>query len=351
MGPPPWRRRRRHGLQPAGEILLVAVAALLVAALVNVDALVERAERKPLGPTRDLSLAIWHPVQDVAHVLQLHRIRQLGDWVAGSDETAPTTPPTTVPDDGGPTRTLPPRPELRPPTAAAPLRLWVGGDSIVRDVSESVLRLAADDPLLSPVAHYEISSGLTRPDYFDWPAALAADMAATDPEVVFVMFGANDAQGIVAAEGRVFQEVSDPGWQDEYRSRVEAVMDQLRADGRLVFWVGQPPMRDAAFDARIAILDRIYREAAESRPWVEFVDTVPLFGAPDGTYRDRLPGPDGSPLDLRQGDGIHLSREGADLLATHLLDLVAAEIEQVSPTTTATTAPTAATTTTATASG
>ena len=46
-----------------------------------------------------------------------------------------------------------------------------------------------------------MASGLTRPDYYDWPAALAADLEATDPEVVVAVFGVNDAQGIVLPDG------------------------------------------------------------------------------------------------------------------------------------------------------
>ena len=334
--------RRRGPRRAAGDVLVIGVTALVLAALVNADALVERAERRELGAARDRSLAVWHPVQDISHVLQLHRIRQLGDALAGNDDDEVIVLP--APAAPGATTTVPTRPELRTPTAAAPLRLWVGGDSIVRDFGESVLRLAAPDPLFEPVLHYEISTGLTRPDYFDWPAALIDDMAATDPEVVVIMFGANDGQGIVRADGTAIQQVTDPAWDDEYALRVGAVMDLLHEDDdRLVYWVLQPPMREAGFDARIDIINAVFEREAASRPWVEVVDTAPLFGTADGSYADNLPGPGGAVADLRQGDGIHLSRAGADLLAQHVLDLI---VDELSPsagsdpaTTTSTTAP------------
>jgi hypothetical protein len=319
------------GRESAGRVFAVFAAALVLAALVNADAMVERAERKPIGPDRDRALAIWHPVQDVAHVLQLHRIRALGDALVGDDaDEGPSQGPAPVApvDDRAtaPTTTVPPRPELRQPTAAAPLRVWVGGDSMMRDLSESVQRATAANPLLAVTTHYEISSGLTRPDYFDWPAALADDMDATDAEVAVVMFGANDGQGLIAADGTVHQRVSEPGWQREYAARVGAVMDQLQSPGRLVLWVAQPPMRDGDFDARIRIINEIYRDAAATRPWVDLVETAPLFGDAGGGYADRLPGPGGELRDLRQGDGIHLSREGADLLAGDLLRRITSEL-------------------------
>jgi hypothetical protein len=96
-------------------------------------------------------------------------------------------------------------------------------------------------------------------------------------------------------------------------------MDELAAEGRIVLWVGQPPMRDAAFYARIAVIDSVVREQAEKRPWVTYVDTAKVLGDANGRYTDRRPDADGA---LRQPDGIHLSRTGADLLARHLLSLV-----------------------------
>ena len=82
-------------------------------------------------------------------------------------------------------------------------------------------------------------------------------MADTDAEVAVVMFGANDGQGLIAADGTTYQRVSEPGWQAEY-GRAAAVMDQLQAPGRLVLWVTQPPMRDGDFDARMDIVNAIY---------------------------------------------------------------------------------------------
>ena len=200
---------------------------------------------------------------------------------------------------------------------------------MIRDLGESVLRLAADDPCYDVDAHYEIASGLTRPDYFNWPAALAADLEATDAEVVVVMFGANDGQGIVEPDGTVHQRVTDPGWQAEYARRVGAVMDQLHAADRLVLWVLQPPMRDGEFDARIEIINDVF---------------VPQPRTGPGSRSSRPPRCSATPTApttpaQRQGDGIHLSREGADLLAQHLLDLIAAELPDPASTTTTTTTP------------
>lgn len=318
----PRRARAADGEQPAGRLLVVMVAALVLGALINADALVARAEHKPLGPARDRSLYLWHPVQDIAHITQLHRLRMLGDWVVGNEDGDSTDLAAAVPREAG--RALPAvRPELRQPTTDEPLRVYIGGDSVVRDAGESFLRLSAEDKRLRTALHYEIATGLARPDHFDWPRTLVGDTDALRPEVAILMFGGNDAQGIVGPDGRAIPQVDTPAWRAEYGRRVAVVMDSLQARDRVIFWVGQPPMRDGDFDRRIAVINEVVAEVAEERPWVTYVDTTKVLGGPDGRYTDRLPGID---ADLRQGDGIHLSRAGADLLARHLLDRIADEL-------------------------
>jgi uncharacterized protein len=346
----PARVDPEAGTQPAGRVLVVMVAALLLAMLVNADVLVERADRKPLGPERDRELAVWHPVQDVSHALQLHRVRQVADWLAGNDddnrggspvpaatpeteagreqasrtageageEAAPDSPPIT--EAAGP-------PELRTPTAAEPLRLWVGGDSMAEIFGRSLVSQSEATGVIAPTLHYEVSSGLVRPDYYNWPGAMAEDLAAHDPEVVVTFFGANDGQGIVLPDGTPVQDVSDPRWLPEYRRRVGALMDQLRAGDRLVVWLGQPPMRDAGFGSRMALVNQAAMAEAATRPWVVFVDTAPLLGDANRAFAELLPDASGSPTDMRQDDGIHLTRAAGDLLAAHVLDVVRAHVD------------------------
>jgi hypothetical protein len=132
---------------------------------------------------------------------------------------------------------------------------------------------------------------------------------------VVVMFGANDSQGM-EVDGEPVQP-DDERWQAEYRRRVGVVMDLLQGDGRLVVWVGQPRMRDAGFDARMGVLDAIYEEEAATRPWVRFLDSRPVLSPDGGDYQATA-----GDVALRQGDGIHLDRGGADLLAEAVLAVV-----------------------------
>lgn len=310
--------------QPAGVVLAIGAVALLLAALFNADGLYELANRQPVGWKRDVARGAVAPFCAVGDVTRIKDIRSSIRDAADKDgqdctQDVPTgadafvAPTTTAPEAAS--GTTAPAIAGRTPSAEDPLRMWLGGDSMTIELSQSVTEAVTGRPEVALETHPQVSSGLTRPDYFDWPSYLADEVLPTDPEVVVVMFGANDSQGM-DVDGTPYQPDS-PEWAEEYRRRVGVVMDQLRGDGRMVVWVGQPRMRDGGFDARMQALDEIYASEAESRPWVRFLDSRPVLSPDGGGYQAAADG-----VDLRQGDGIHLDRGGADLLAEAVLAAV-----------------------------
>ena len=343
--PPPGSRGaeprslRYHDLagsrpQPAGRVLVIGLLALVLAALLNADGLAEMATRQPVGWKRDVALVGVTPFCTLGRVTRLTDARRAirdatdkttracDDHRSGADSFV--APPTTT-TDPSPTGTTAPAVTRRVPTAADPLRIWLGGDSTTIELASATEQSVASSPEVDLTTRPEVSSGLTRPDFFDWPAYFAEDVLPTDPEVVVVMFGANDSQA-VEVDGTV-RRPSSPEWQAEYRRRVGVVMDQLRGDGRLVVWVGQPHMRDDGFDRRMGVLDEIYAEGADSRPWVTFLDSRPVL-SPD---QDGYQGIDADGTSLRQSDGIHLDLGGAALLADAILDVVDTEVIAPAP--------------------
>jgi hypothetical protein len=341
----------------AGRVLAVVLIALVLGLFLNADSLYSRAQALPYGWRRTVAVGVMRPVHAVSSAFRVDRPREWLEEAIGKD-TGPTGvgPDVRTPSSalaGGPggvtpatvTTTTAPPVVLRRPTTAAPLNLWVGGDSMAQVFGESVQRLAVDRGDVNATLDYRISTGLSRPDYFDWPLHLQNDVLPSHPEVVVIIFGANDSQSL-SIDGNVHSP-SDPEWLAEYRRRAAATMDELRGEGRLVIWVGQPVMRDGGFSARMGALDEIYASEAQSRPWVKFIDTRPLFADASGSYSAYLLGPDGKPVLMRQQDGIHLSRAGGDRLAAAVFATLDDEIDALAgpPPATTTTAPSATTTT------
>jgi hypothetical protein len=213
---------------------------------------------------------------------------------------------------------------LRTPTPDKPLTMWVGGDSMAAEVGASLVRVAGETGVIAPTLDARISTGLTRPDYFDWPQHLIDIVNQQNPEVMVVMFGANDAQRM-KLDGKVY-DVSTPEWQAEYRRRVAAVMGFLTQGGtRHIYWIGQPVMRSGDFDQKQIILEGIFREEAEKHPGVTFIHIRTMFAGPDGAFSAYLPDASGKQVLMRAQDGIHFSLAGANRVGALALQTIQAD--------------------------
>jgi hypothetical protein len=326
---------------PVRRSVIVALAGLALAALLDAEGLAETAQRQPFGWRHDLATAVTEPLVDLSRALHLTAPRRWiedaldrdhaggdGDGdatvavgttttIAGSSPASTDPPSSTRPTTTTTTTTT--APSRRRPTADAPLRVLVAGDSMTEAFGPAFLAAADSTGVIDADHELEYSSGLTRPDYFDWPAELVSLLAEHDPEVVILMLGANDAQGILATGGPAG--FATEAWIAEYRARVAQTMTLLDADGRIVYWIGQPIMRSGSFDERMALITDIYRQEASRHAGVRFVETRELFSA-EGAYSAYLPSSSGDPVLVRRDDGIHLTPAGGDRLAGAVLTTV-----------------------------
>ena len=112
----------------AGQVVIVTLLSLLMAALVNADSLVQTVQGQSFGTERTIELAIAQPIRTISHWTGLDLPRKLIDN-AVADHDAPTgapkpAAPRNAPPPGSTTTTLP---SLRVPTVAVPLRSgWRG---------------------------------------------------------------------------------------------------------------------------------------------------------------------------------------------------------------------------------
>ena len=300
-----------HGLRP-WRAVAVLVAGLLLAALLNPNDLLHRARSMSFGWQRDTAVAIADANRTVSRALWLDRPRRGVDWLFGRGQHSSATPIVT------------PTGRRRGPgdiTRADPLRVYLGGDSVAQSIARSFDATARATGLIAPTEEFRFATGLTRADYFDWPARLRLELAKQPPfDLVIVMFGANDVQPIMTPSGAAAPGTS--AWLREYRRRVDAVMalfDQARVP---LLWLGQPVMRSAAFDRLIRQMDGIFAQAAAAHPMVTYLDTRPLLADAHGHYAAYLPGSNGEPQLVRTPDGVHLTAAGADRVTAAIMRVI-----------------------------
>jgi len=311
---------------PAGLVLIVLIGALVIAMFVNADSTLRKSEGKPRNPSWRTEVA--QRLASVSDFLHLTTPRQRIDAAMGRSDGQGETIDQLLVDQGiaplvdevGTATRVDPetlRPKLRTPTLAEPLTLWVGGDSVTEAVGTSMVRISESTGLFKSILDYHVSSGLSVPSYFNWPEHLVKDVISRDdPDVVVIMFGANDSQNIKADDGTVLERFG-PEWYAEYQSRVGKTMDLLKSpeNDRLVMWMGPPPMGPSS---RVRGMDRVSFAAwaeAQKRPWVRYVDTWPFFTDSSLQFAHSLPNADGKVRAMRQKDDIHLSIVGGDRLS------------------------------------
>ena len=336
--------RRPNRRYPAGRAIAVVLLALFFGALLDADSLVASVSSERFGTGRSIELALVRPFRTFSDALGLNLPHRWLANIAGTNQhhSAPVSLPPPAPgtasgvstsavadppDSGGGYLAMQPwkafrtaghavAPAARPtgpvqpltPTAAAPLKVWLAGDSMIGDVADAFMAHVARNRAVTASEDVQIGTGLARPDVYDWPAAVATQLQKAQPKVVVVTFGANDDQDMMAG-GRYLVRAS-AAWQAEYARRVGLIMSEVAGSGRTLVWVEIPPVARTRLEQTRRIIDGILVAQARAHPGVILVDPTAVV-APRGKFTTYLPGPSGQTVQVRASDGVHLTPAGA----------------------------------------
>lgn len=253
--------------------------------------------------------------------------------VSAATQPSTTAAPTTTAPNTEPV-------ETGPPSADNPAEVLIVGDSDAGTFAPYLEVLLDETGIVESELDYVVSSGLARPDFYDWPANLRQRLATSDPDIVIVTFGGNDAQllsepcpngagtcEVSSVVGQASAANADE-WTAEYVRRVQEVMDIMTEDPeRRVIWVGIPNASDPEFTALLEVQDGAVREALEGYDQAVFVDTWDRFDGRNGGIAELVVDPrDGKAKRVRsEADGFHLNEDGAEILAIDIF----AEIETI----------------------
>jgi len=222
--------------------------------------------------------------------------------------------------DDLPAATGPPKPNkpavrntpIREPTFDHQLRVAVVGDSLAAGIGYFAERVFK--PYFVEVYKQgRISTGLARPDYFNWPAQMRQIVDRARPDLVLVMLGENDNQGLLYPDGTLEQDIGTFDWAAHYQARVERFARLASDDGAHVVWIGLPNERDRGRWDFIQKQNAIFKSVADQLPNVAYFDTWNTFAAANGDYSAYYR--DGNKVtQIRADDGVHFNTDGYTLL-------------------------------------
>lgn len=264
-------------------------------------------------PLRLVSLA---PVQPPEKTEPAPQPRETADAVPpAAKEVAvknPTTPPA-APQPRAPGHTP------APAVATSGRSILVAGDSLSIYLADALRPLLAGRPGAAFSAKGKISSGLARPDFYDWEREMTAAATAAKPDTVVIMIATNDNQTLTRPGGSKVA-FGRPGWDAEYARRVRKLVELARLGNphARIFWVGAPVMANPRLNADVAAINAVIARQIDALPGCRFVDVRRTLADASGNYAKVLPAP-GGPRTARTPDGVHLTAYGAKLLANATL--------------------------------
>ncbi len=203
----------------------------------------------------------------------------------------------------------------------ARIRVAVMGDSLADGIWAGLYRELQGDDRFEVLRRTEVSSGLSRPDFYDWEARVREIIAGGEIDVAVVCFGLNDPQPVYFEGKRQFS-FGSPEWNAVYEDRVAEFQRVLRDAGIPTFWVGLPTVRSSSMADDMAHLNTIY-EAQSIVGGATFVPTLELTTGPDGGYSAYLVDESGRNRLMRANDGVHFTARGYSMLARELLRTMA----------------------------
>jgi len=327
-----WLRSGSRPGIPWTRMLFIGVVCFAVWLLLDAPSLQRSATVSPLGARRTVSLDIVGPIAALSRASGLAHVvgwtdEVLGRTPGGGPALAATVPGARplphpgrrppIPVTGGPapTTTTTTLPALNPhPTAANPLRVLVVGDSIGLDLGQALVNDLAGTGVVAPTLDGQVDTGLSRPDYFNWPAELLADLANHRPQLVVVMIGANDPQSLVEGSGSI--PFGTPAWNGAYAQRVGTFIAEANAAGAHVLWVGMPPMARPDLNAQMQVVNSVVQGQIAAHPTgATFLTSFSSLADAHGNFTAYLPDSSGAEVNIRTPDGTHLSPGGGERLS------------------------------------
>jgi hypothetical protein len=336
---------------PWTRMLFIGVVCFAVWLVLDAPSLQRSAQEAPVGTRRTVSLDVVGPIAALSRGLGLSHVvgwtdELVGRTPGGGPTLAAVTPspvarhgtPGPITGRGGhgssPLSDTPPGPSTTTtttfpaldtrPTGEDPLHVLVVGDSVGLDLGQALVADLANTGVVVPVLDGRVDTGLSRPDYFNWPAELQIDITNSHPNLIVVMIGANDAQPLVDSSGAVTY--GTPAWTTAYGRRVLSFIEEANAGGAHVLWVGMPPMANPLLNAELDQINGIVQAQVAKVPGkAAYLSSVPVLGDAHGNYTAYLTTPSGV-INVRTTDGIHLAPGGAERLSQAVIAAIRANL-------------------------
>jgi len=204
--------------------------------------------------------------------------------------------------------------------------LIVGDSMMLEGLGPALHSSLRKKPDLSIVREGHYSSGLSRPDFYNWPQSLTKLVEKHKPQLIVVSMGANDTQDIVINTNRHF--IDTDSWKRVYEIRTYNYLNIAAAEERQVLWISLPIMGREPYFTRTKRISKIQAEVSSYFNNVTYVNIEHLLTKND-KFISFMQGKNNKSIRLRKRDNIHVSQKGGEILTSYLLPRVQDRIDSI----------------------
>jgi hypothetical protein len=213
--------------------------------------------------------------------------------------------------------------ESEPGESEEPKKVLILGSSLAATGFGAILERRLDaHPTVRCYRKGKSSTGLSRPDFYDWVAEGTKQVEFREPDIVVIILGGNDGQDLTPKSKGKRVPWHSSAWDAGYRQRMNEFLAAIAGEDRKVLWLGLPRTRTVKFEAKMKLIRAAQQDAVEGHgEGYRYLDTTPLISGEDGVVFETVG--EGKRKDrLHAKDGIHFTMTGA----TYLADLVYLEV-------------------------
>ena len=211
--------------------------------------------------------------------------------------------------------------EEEPALAQAPpmhCRILLLGDSLMEDMGPRVHKALQNRRGLEFIISAKFSTGLCRPDFFNWPEHMREVVSKYKPNLVVFFLGANDGMPM-RTENRKYVQPGTAIWRETYKSRIDELVSIARKADMDIIWIELPAV-GGRYNKLLRDTQVAQHEYCEDNG-IENLQTDPLFSGVWGKY-ETFGEYNGRTVRLRRKDLVHLAPSGNRKVLDHLLPIL-----------------------------
>lgn len=200
--------------------------------------------------------------------------------------------------------------------AAHPTRILLTGDSLMESMGPQMKKAMAGYENITLLPIGKRSTGLARPDFYNWPKVLEQHLRSFRPHIVIMWVGTNDPQNIYGHKG-LGEPCSRP-WLRAYGGKILEIARLCEKYGARIIFIGPPVMDEEPLNSQLSTISKLmYRICKYYK--LGYISSRSILADSLGRYRHTARMPDGRNATIRWKDRVHITGDGNRLVMNKLL--------------------------------